>query len=217
MSQLTDQAQVRRTLQQLAGEASHGMAIQPGAPDSWLPSHLPPAAAGLFRLRRPRADRCHPRHVDQRAADPDTGGTGRHWRLAQLAVDRENGIRPARRQRSDLRLAAPLLHLDRRRLYCLRDAYTGGRSGWMDRAQTGRPPLHSRSDADRGRDRDPGCRCRRDVDRGRFSPRRGRAMLARKTSFAPSWAWYRFWDASRWAWNPFCGRAIRLARQHPRP
>ncbi len=83
---------------------------------------LPSAGHGLLRLRGAWADRRHARHVGQGepAAEPRRACLDR--RVAEPAVDREDGLRPARRQCSDFRLAAALLHPHRRRADGLRHA-----------------------------------------------------------------------------------------------
>ena len=193
------------------------MVAQPHATYPWLSSHLSAAADGLFCLWRAGYHRRKPRHVGQGAPDSHPGGTRRNRRLAQPAVDGEDGVRPARRQRSDFRLAAAVLHPDRGRFHCLRDAHAGWRGRRMDRVQPGRSPLHSRRDADRGRDRNPGRRGGRDVDRGRIPRGRGRecspggrdpGRAGHGSGPRPPCARHR---------NPCGGRIVRMARPVLRP
>ena len=98
--------------------------------------------------------------------------------MAELALDHEDGVRPARRQRSDLGLATARLYPDRRCIHRRRHADACRQRRRLDRVRPPRPALYSRRDADRGRDRDPGRRRRCDVDRSRFPRRRRRQAAA---------------------------------------
>ena len=100
-------------------------------------------------------------------------------RLAQPAVDRQDGVRRAGRQRSDLGLATPRLYPDRRRLHRQRIAGARRRRRRLDRLCPPGSPLSPRRAADRHRHRHPGRRRRCDVDRGRRPRRRGRQCAAR--------------------------------------
>jgi hypothetical protein len=55
--------------------------------------------------------------------------------VAQPAVDDQNGVWPTRRQRSDFRLTAALLHPDRGCFHCLRNAHAGWSGQRLDRVQ----------------------------------------------------------------------------------
>src|SRR5262245_57908437 len=68
------------------------LAVGDAAPDPRLPPRLSTAGDDLFRLWRAGANRRQPRHVDQGAIDVEPGGARRHRRVAQPAVDRQNGV-----------------------------------------------------------------------------------------------------------------------------
>ena len=144
------------------------------ATDPRLPPNLSPAGDDLFRLRGARDHRRHPRHVDQGATDALSSRAGRDRRLAEPAVDRENGFRRTGRQRTDLRLAAKGVCAHRRGLDRVRHADPRRRCRRMDHVRPRGSSLHSRRDADRRRHRGAGRRGRCDVDRGRRAPGRWR-------------------------------------------
>ena len=65
-------------------------------------------------------------------------------RLAHAAVDREDGVRRARRRRADLRLAAPLLRVHRRGLHRGRPAAARRRGGRLAHLREPGEPLPAR-------------------------------------------------------------------------
>ncbi len=180
------------------------------AADPGLAARLSAAADGLFRLRRARPHRRHPRHVDQGEPDADARGARRHRRLAEPALDREDGVRRAGRLRPDLRLAAPVLHPDRRGVHRRRADHArrrGRRSGSRSLPADELYVLGAHADGDR--DRDPGRGRRRHVDRGRLPRAMPPATRGRRTTCAPISAWcrcsagLRSWPAfSRWPGCP---------------
>ncbi len=107
-------------------------------------------------------------------------GTGGDRRLADAALDREDGVRRTRGLRADLRIAAPGLYPVRRSVHRIRacSCSPGAAGGWLDVRAAG-SALRARRDIDRGRHRYSGRRRRRDVDRGGAARRCDR--LPRKT------------------------------------
>ena len=155
-----------------------GMARQYRAADQGVPTELPAGGHGVFRLRLDRPDRRGARSLDQGKSLARTVGTRRHRRMADAALDNQDGVRRTGRHRADLRLAAEILRHHRRSLH-------GGRSA---RPRRGRRPMahictsrstlrHGRAAAD-SRHRGAGRGCGRHVDGGRRTHRRDRQRTA---------------------------------------
>ena len=94
------------------------------------------------------------------------GAACRARRLDDAAVDREDGVRRAGRQRADPRLAAALLCVHRCGFHRRRHAAARRRGGRLAHLRQPREPLSPRRLRDRARRRDPGRRRRRHEHRG---------------------------------------------------
>ena len=111
---------------------SAGLARKPAAADPDVPAAVRAGGDGLFRLWRARPDRRHARPVDQGKPVAVAVAARRHRGLADPAMDREDGVRRARRHRADLRLAAEILHHHRRGADGARPAdLAGAAGGWL--------------------------------------------------------------------------------------
>ena len=138
----------------------------------------------------------------------------RHRRLAEPALDREDGVRRAGRHRPDLRLAAESLHPDRRRADGGGPRHPRWRRRPLAHLHAGRSTLHSRRHADGDRHRGAGRGGRCDVHRGGAAHRcrRPRAPGQRGTRRARHGAGAR--PARGLRRRTRGGGVVGLARQH---
>ena len=150
--------------------------------------------------------------LDQGSADLHAGRARFHRRLADAALDHQDGVRPACRFRAGLRLAAPRLCLYRREPRRHRARHSCRRRRRLDHLRRQERALRHRPASHRHRRR-PARRGRRRHDHGgrrSQAPRRHPASVAR--SRARAWPRAGPWQACAVVRHPLGRRALGLAR-----
>ena len=150
--------------------------------------------------------------LDQGSADLHAGGARFHRRLADAALDHQDGVRPVGRLGAGLRLAAPRLCLYWREPRRHRARHSCRRGRRLDHLRQQERALRHRAASHRHRRR-PARRGRRRHDhRGRRSqaPRRHPASVARGR--ARAWPRAGAWQACAVVGHPLGRRAFGLAR-----
>ena len=173
---------------------------------------LSAAAHDLFRLWRTRAGRHCPGFLDQGSLDLYARGTGRHRHMADLALDRQNGVRPARQLGPDPGLPAPRLCFHRREPRSFGDGDSRRSRRRLDRLRQQERTLCDGAAHDRDRRGASGRRCRRH-DHGSGGTCQARWHPASESRNRPRpWPGAGAGAARAVVGHPVGGRSVRLAR-----